>query len=445
MAAPQVSTWKNGFGFLEVPDPILMAIRQELRILLFPGTEVLYKPLDGATRLTEVENPSKEIGLLNNSGPRLVRLWMHVLRTPQVSEAAAAAAAAPKPAGDAAAGEPGPMEMHGTGGGAASTPADALIDEAAAATAVQASAGPSDQPPASVAAPADAAAAAASTPAPALAAATPAPAAAAPGLEPDRFIVIKLHPLGAKPHGHDQGHGHDHAAAAPPPLPRHATPSFGYSGGGRGGSSTGRGRGRGRTRGRGRGRGRGRSSSGTPASATFGNPLGGSVNPLSMLPGFNAVRGPGRRPTGRPSYLSNFDMPVKVTPLLGAYTTGPRSQLPSRLAPPVPAIIVDDTPSTSAAATPMMPGSARRTLMGRGDSESDLAGLDAAGIRPSPRIASPKSVVPPDFRCENCGVRDTPQVRRHSSFLFCCFCIVAAIASAISFLCGGAAAIASAI
>lgn len=38
--APQVATWKYGFGFIDVPDPILMAIRQELRILLFPGTEV---------------------------------------------------------------------------------------------------------------------------------------------------------------------------------------------------------------------------------------------------------------------------------------------------------------------------------------------------------------------------------------------------------------------
>ncbi len=40
-----VGTWMHGFGFTHMPAEQLRAARAELRLLLFPGTEVLVKPL----------------------------------------------------------------------------------------------------------------------------------------------------------------------------------------------------------------------------------------------------------------------------------------------------------------------------------------------------------------------------------------------------------------
>jgi len=52
-----VDTWRSGFGFRDMPDAALQAVRQELRVLLFPGTEVLYKPLGGSPPLCQVRAP----------------------------------------------------------------------------------------------------------------------------------------------------------------------------------------------------------------------------------------------------------------------------------------------------------------------------------------------------------------------------------------------------
>jgi N-acetylglutamate synthase-like GNAT family acetyltransferase len=38
-----VETWKNGFAFRDMPEEEVRLAKQQLRILIFPGTEVLYK------------------------------------------------------------------------------------------------------------------------------------------------------------------------------------------------------------------------------------------------------------------------------------------------------------------------------------------------------------------------------------------------------------------
>ena len=44
-AAETVGTWMRGFGFQAMPEEQLSAMRCELRLLLFPGTHMLFKPL----------------------------------------------------------------------------------------------------------------------------------------------------------------------------------------------------------------------------------------------------------------------------------------------------------------------------------------------------------------------------------------------------------------
>ena len=42
-----VDTWKNGFGFIDMPEEEVAMAKQQLRILVFPGTEVLWKKVYG--------------------------------------------------------------------------------------------------------------------------------------------------------------------------------------------------------------------------------------------------------------------------------------------------------------------------------------------------------------------------------------------------------------
>ncbi|PRW56093.1 Nucleosome-remodeling factor subunit BPTF isoform A [Chlorella sorokiniana] len=42
-----VETWKNGFNFVDMPEDDVRLAKQQLRILIFPGTEVLYKHFEG--------------------------------------------------------------------------------------------------------------------------------------------------------------------------------------------------------------------------------------------------------------------------------------------------------------------------------------------------------------------------------------------------------------
>ena len=44
-ARETVGTWMHGFGFAHMAAPALQAARAELRVLVFPGTEVLSKAL----------------------------------------------------------------------------------------------------------------------------------------------------------------------------------------------------------------------------------------------------------------------------------------------------------------------------------------------------------------------------------------------------------------
>lgn len=42
-----VETWKSGFNFVDMPEDDVRLAKQQLRILIFPGTEVLYKHFEG--------------------------------------------------------------------------------------------------------------------------------------------------------------------------------------------------------------------------------------------------------------------------------------------------------------------------------------------------------------------------------------------------------------
>ena len=44
----QVGTWIDGFGFESMPDETLHRLRSSLRMLVFPGTSILHRPLQAA-------------------------------------------------------------------------------------------------------------------------------------------------------------------------------------------------------------------------------------------------------------------------------------------------------------------------------------------------------------------------------------------------------------
>lgn len=47
-----VETWKNGFQFIDMPEEEVSMAKQQLRILVFPGTEVLWKVVQGTEEAT---------------------------------------------------------------------------------------------------------------------------------------------------------------------------------------------------------------------------------------------------------------------------------------------------------------------------------------------------------------------------------------------------------
>ena len=44
-----IETWKNGFGFQDLSEDLVHAVKHQLRVLVFPGTKVLWKSMDGVT------------------------------------------------------------------------------------------------------------------------------------------------------------------------------------------------------------------------------------------------------------------------------------------------------------------------------------------------------------------------------------------------------------
>jgi Tify domain binding domain len=64
-----VETWKNGFNFIDMPEEEVAMAKQQLRILVFPGTEVLWKvventvPADGHHVLHPVPPPEDILGV----------------------------------------------------------------------------------------------------------------------------------------------------------------------------------------------------------------------------------------------------------------------------------------------------------------------------------------------------------------------------------------------
>lgn len=85
-----VETWKNGFNFIDMPEEEVAMAKQQLRILVFPGTEVLWKvventvPAEGHHILRQVPSPEDILGV------------RHVIRNLVTSVAVASGEEAPK-------------------------------------------------------------------------------------------------------------------------------------------------------------------------------------------------------------------------------------------------------------------------------------------------------------------------------------------------------------
>jgi hypothetical protein len=99
-----VETWKNGFNFVDMPEEEVAMAKQQLRILVFPGTEVLWKVVDntvpakGHHVLKEVPPPEDILGV------------RHVIQDLVTEVAVAAGEEAPKvvPVAAAAPSQPAP-------------------------------------------------------------------------------------------------------------------------------------------------------------------------------------------------------------------------------------------------------------------------------------------------------------------------------------------------